>query len=138
MNGNFHVNRVPGAFYFVPRSRAHSIADVDMTHVIKHLSFGQHVPGRPSFVPRHLSKAWRLVPRDLGGRFASTGIGFTQFNADETRRTAFEHYMRHSANVRADRRVPDTGIRVHLSSNSFTIATTPGRETMPLERRRGR
>ncbi len=44
VNGNFHVNRVPWAFYFVPRSRAHSIADVDMTHVIKHLSFPDTFP----------------------------------------------------------------------------------------------
>ena len=135
VNGNFHVNRVPGAFYFVPRSRAHSIADVDMTHVIKHLSFGQHVPGRPSFVPRHLSKAWRLVPRDLGGRFASTGIGFTQFNADETRRTAFEHYMHVIPRTFAP--IGESPMQVYeytFSSNSFTIRdNAEERETMFYE-----
>jgi len=136
VNGQFHVNRVPGAFYFVPRSRAHSMADVDMTHVIKHLSFGQNVPGRPSFVPRHLRKAWRLVPRDLGGRFASAGIGFTQFNADETRRTAFEHYMHVIPRTFAPiGEAPMNMYEYTFSSNSFTIRDdAEAREAMFYER----
>ena len=96
VNGQFNVNRVPGAFYFVPRSRSHSLADVDMTHVVRHLSFGEHVPGKPSFIPRHLRKAWSLIPVDMGGRFAKkdNGGGGAQFDARENRRTAFEHYMK--------------------------------------------
>jgi thiol-disulfide isomerase/thioredoxin len=92
VNGQFKVARVPGAFYFVARAHRHSIAEIDMTHIIKHISFGEHVPGRPSFIPRHLKRAWTLIPTDMGGRFSrKNDLAFTQFNG--TPRTQFEHYM---------------------------------------------
>ena len=31
---------------------------INMTHTVKHLSFGKHVPGRPSYVPRSLRRVW--------------------------------------------------------------------------------
>lgn len=93
VNGRFVVNRVPGAFYFHPRSRAHSIGDVDMTHVITHLSFGEHAPGGPkTFVPPHHRKARNLIPKDMGGRFAGKSTSPTQF--DGVGRTVFDHYVR--------------------------------------------
>jgi hypothetical protein len=54
-------------------SKGHNLnADlINMTHVIKHLSFGKHVPGRPSYVPRALRRTWRRIPKDMGGRFAA-------------------------------------------------------------------
>ena len=67
------VNRVPGAIYVTPHSARHAINAelVNMTHAIKHLSFGRHVPGgRPSFVPRAMRRTWSRVPKDMGGRFA--------------------------------------------------------------------
>ena len=94
INGQFSINRVPGAFYFHPRSRSHTIGDVDMTHVVKHLSFGTHAPGGPRrFVPRHLRKAWKLIPKDAGGRFAGKLSKPMQFDADNSGRTVFDHYV---------------------------------------------
>jgi acyl-coenzyme A thioesterase 9 len=124
VNGQFNVNRVPGAFYFVPRSHSHSLADVDMTHVIRHLSFGDHVPGRPSFIPRHLRKAWSLVPADMGGRYAKkdNGGGGAQFDARENRQTAFEHYIKVIPRTFAP--IDEAPIQIYeytFSSNHFDI-----------------
>ena len=94
INGSFKISNVPGAFYFVPSSRAHTIADADMSHVIKHLSFGAHVPGRPSYIPRHLRRAYSIIPSDMGGRFAAKNAALTEFIADDERSTVFEHYMK--------------------------------------------
>ena len=73
IDGSVRVNRVPGAIYVTPHSARHAINAelVNMTHAVKHLSFGRHVPGgRPSFVPRALRGTWSRVPKDMGGRFA--------------------------------------------------------------------
>ena len=73
IDGSVRVNRVPGAIYVTPHSARHAINAelVNMTHAIKHLSFGRHVPGgRPSFVPRAMRRTWSRVPKDMGGRFA--------------------------------------------------------------------
>jgi acyl-coenzyme A thioesterase 9 len=75
IDGSVRVNRVPGAIYVTPHSALHAINAelVNMTHTIKHLSFGRHVPGRrPTFVPRALRDTWSRVPADMGGRFART------------------------------------------------------------------
>jgi len=75
IDGSVRVNRVPGAIYVTPHSALHAINAelVNMTHTIKHLSFGRHVPGRrPTFVPRALRETWSRVPADMGGRFART------------------------------------------------------------------
>jgi acyl-coenzyme A thioesterase 9 len=74
IDGSVRVNRVPGSLYVTPHSAGHAINSelVNMTHVIKHFSFGKHVPGgRPSFVPRALRNTWSRVPKDMGGRFAA-------------------------------------------------------------------
>ena len=44
IDGSVRVNRVPGALYVTPHSIGHAINSelVNMTHVIKHLSFGKH------------------------------------------------------------------------------------------------
>lgn len=95
VNGRFVVNRVPGAFYFHPRSRVHSVGDLDLTHVITHLSFGEHAPGGPKkFVPPHQRKARNLIPKDMGGRFAGKSTAPTQFDADASGRTVFDHFVR--------------------------------------------
>jgi len=115
INGSFKLARVPGAMYFVPRSRAHSIADADMTHVVKHLSFGPHIPGRPSYIPRHLRKAFSIIPSDMGGRFAGKNVPMTEFVAEKPR-TVFEHYMK----VISRKYVPvDEGDAVNIYEYTF-------------------
>ena len=46
IEGSVRVNRVPGAFYVTAHSKGHNInVDVvNMTHVLRHLSFGNTVP----------------------------------------------------------------------------------------------
>jgi acyl-coenzyme A thioesterase 9 len=95
-----------------------------MTHVIRHLSFGEHVPGKPSFIPRHLRKAWSLIPADMGGRFAKkdNGGGGAQFDARENRRTAFEHYMKVIPRTFAP--IDEAPIQIYeyaFSSNHFDV-----------------
>ena len=93
IDGSFRVNRVPGAFYVTPHSMGHNLNPdvINMTHTVKHLSFGKHVPGRPSYVPRNLRRVWNRVPKDLGGRFAA-GDQAT-FSSDEPN-TVHEHYLK--------------------------------------------
>ena len=64
IDGSFRVNRVPGAFYVTPHSMGHNLNPdvINMTHTVKHLSFGKHVPGRPSYVARNLRRVWNRVP----------------------------------------------------------------------------
>ena len=47
IDGSIRVNRVPGAFYVTPHSKGHNLNPdlINMTHTVKHLSFGKHVPG---------------------------------------------------------------------------------------------
>ena len=133
INGSFRISKVPGAFYFVPRSKAHTIADADMTHVIRHLSFGSHVPGRPSYVPRHLRRAYAIIPSDMGGRFAAKNAALTEFVAAEER-TVFEHYMK----VIPRKYVPlDEGdaMRVYeytFNSNQFSVEKTRQKDMFEL------
>ena len=105
IDGSVRVNRVPGAIYVTPHSARHAINAelVNMTHAIKHLSFGRHVPGgRPSFVPRALRRTWSRVPKDMGGRFAHastvspakmTGNVVDDTFVSEAPFTVHEHHM---------------------------------------------
>jgi acyl-coenzyme A thioesterase 9 len=93
------VNRVPGAIYVTPHSALHAINAelVNMTHTIKHLSFGRHVPGgRPTFVPRALRETWSRVPADMGGRFARTKasqVDDTSLFVSDAPFTVHEHHL---------------------------------------------
>ena len=116
------MNRVPGAVYVVPHSLGHSVdpSAVNVTHTIKHLSFGKHVPGRPSYVPRSLRRVWRRIPKDLGGRFAAGGE--TTFASEEPF-TVHEHHLK----VVGRTYEPLEGDPVHLyeytfNSNRFRLA----------------
>ena len=93
IDGSFRVNRVPGAFYVTPHSMGHNLNPdvINMTHTVKHLSFGKHVPGRPSYVPRNLRRVWKRVPKDLGGRFAA-GDEATFYSEEPN--TVHEHYLK--------------------------------------------
>lgn len=93
IDGSFRVNRVPGAFYVTPHSMGHNLNPdvINMTHTVKHLSFGKHVPGRPSYVPRNLRRVWNRVPKDLGGRFAA-GDEATFYSEEPN--TVHEHYLK--------------------------------------------
>ena len=122
LDGSVRVNRVPGAVYVVPHSLGHSVdpSAVNVTHTIKHLSFGKHVPGRPSYVPRSLRRVWRRIPKDLGGRFAAGGE--TTFASEEPF-TVHEHHLK----VVGRTYEPLVGEPVHLyeytfNSNRFRLA----------------
>ena len=68
-----------------------------MTHTIKHLSFGRHVPGgRPTFVPRALRETWSRVPADMGGRYARTKasrVDDTSLFVSDAPFTVHEHHL---------------------------------------------
>lgn len=93
IDGSIRVNRVPGAFYVTPHSKGHNLNPdlINMTHTVKHLSFGKHVPGRPSYVPRSLRRVWAKIPKDMGGRFA--GGNESTFTSEEEY-TVHEHYLK--------------------------------------------
>ena len=99
IDGSVRVNRVPGAIYVTPHSALHAINAelVNMTHTIKHLSFGRHVPGgRPTFVPRALRETWSRVPADMGGRFARTKasqVDDTSLFVSDAPFTVHEHHL---------------------------------------------
>lgn len=122
VDGSVRVNRVPGAVYVTPHSLGHSIdaSAINMTHTIKHLSFGKHVPGRPSYVPRSLRRVWSRIPKDLGGRFAAGGESTF---ASEEPFTVHEHHLK----VVGRTYEPLEGEPVHLyeytfNSNRFRLA----------------
>ena len=89
------------------------IADVDMTHVITFIVRSTRSRTSGVSCPGISAKRGGWSRRVSGGADASQhGTGFTQFNADETRRTRVRAlHARHSANVRAGSRVPIQGIR---------------------------
>lgn len=93
IDGSVRVNRVPGAFYVTPHSKGHNLNPdlINMTHTIRHLSFGKYVPGRPSYVPRSLRRVWAKIPKDMGGRFAA-GNASTFVSEEEF--TVHEHYLK--------------------------------------------
>lgn len=93
IDGSIRVNRVPGSFYVTAHSKGHNMNPdlINMTHTIKHLSFGKHVPGRPSYIPRSLRHVWAKIPKDMGGRFAA---GNASTFASEDDFTVHEHYLK--------------------------------------------
>ena len=75
LDGRVRLNRVPGAMYVTPHSEGHNVnrAAINMTHTIKHLSFGKDVVGKKTYVPRARRGTWARIPRGLtGGRFATS------------------------------------------------------------------
>lgn len=78
IQGSVMVSRVPGELHIVPTSRGHSLHmdNVNMTHVMEHLSFGGALPEdilksghwwTHRVAPRRSTPA--VFPRDLGGRY---------------------------------------------------------------------
>lgn len=78
IQGAVQVARVPGELHFVPTSRGHSLnmANVNMTHVIEHLSFGNPVAEAQTrgkwWEARAKAKKIKgdIFPRDMGGKYA--------------------------------------------------------------------
>mmetsp|Transcript_196 Transcript_196/g.608 ORF Transcript_196/g.608 Transcript_196/m.608 type:complete len:557 (+) Transcript_196:76-1746(+) len=129
IDGSVRVNRVPGALYVTPHSIGHAINSelVNMTHVIKHLSFGKHVPGgKPSFVPKQLRNTWRRVPRDMGGRFASKDLSASVQNTfvSDHPFTVHEHHLNVVGRTFEPLDGPQNAVRLYeytFNSNRFVL-----------------
>lgn len=78
IQGAVQVARVPGELHFVPTSRGHSLnmANVNMSHYIEHLSFGNPVSEAQArgkwWAARTKGLALKndMFPKDMGGKYA--------------------------------------------------------------------
>lgn len=78
IQGAVQVARVPGELHFVPTSRGHSLnmANVNMSHVIEHLSFGNPVAEATArgkwWAARTKGERMKndVFPKDMGGKYA--------------------------------------------------------------------
>ena len=97
VEGHVRVARVPGSITFSPHSEGHSFdaARVNMTHVVRHLSFGRGRDRAPQRSGGGGAAALRRVgslqlPADLGGAFAMPVVSFPDAPNPHGTRARFE------------------------------------------------
>ena len=131
IDGSVRVNRVPGALYVTPHSVGHAINTdlINMTHTIKHLSFGKHVPGgKPHIVPRALRNTWARVPKDMGGKFAAADLSkkksVQNHFVSDAPFTVHEHHLNVVGRTFEPLEGPRSAIRLYeytFNSNRFVL-----------------
>eukprot|EP01006_Ploeotia_vitrea_P004244 TRINITY_DN114166_c0_g1_i1.p1 TRINITY_DN114166_c0_g1~~TRINITY_DN114166_c0_g1_i1.p1 ORF type:complete len:489 (+),score=35.04 TRINITY_DN114166_c0_g1_i1:65-1531(+) len=90
--GHVKASRVPGSLIFSPHAAGHDFMTeaINMSHVISHLSFGNH-PLKGQKLPKRLKKK---IPQDMGGVYASDKEDHSTLFVSLSDHVTHEHYIK--------------------------------------------